>query len=352
MNIILTHPHADFDALASLLAAHKLYPDATPILSRKQNRNVREFLALYQNGLPFISKDSLADLAVDRVLLVDTQRLPDFKGLGREAAISIIDHHPRQSDTPINDQIMIEETGANTTLLVERMQAAHLTLNSLEATLLALGIYEDTGSLTYGTTTPRDVRATAWVLEQHADLDTVRRFLTPPLTPDQQALYERLLQTADTRLIQGYPITIASIILNDYTAELAAVAHRLRDTLEPAGLFMVVQMPDYVQLICRATDDAVDVGKIAGLFEGGGHNRAAAAAIRGQSADEIVSKLWTALRGHIRPVSTVAELMSSGVQTVKPDERIGTIISRLRRVGHEGYPVVDNGHIAGLLTLR
>jgi tRNA nucleotidyltransferase (CCA-adding enzyme) len=350
MKIILTHPNADFDAIASLLGAHKLHPEMTPVLSRQQNRNVREFLALYRSGLPFSQPEDLSDAS--EVLLVDTQRLPDLKGLKKDLPLRIVDHHPRQDDTPQNESVYIEEIGANATLLVERIQAANIPLNSLEATLLALGIYEDTGALTYGTTTPRDIRAAAWLLEQQAVLDTVRRFLTPPLTPEQQAIYDQLLRRVETRRIQGYNIVIAQTTLEGYTPELAAIAHRLNETLEPAALFMVIQMPDYVQVIGRSTEDAVDVGEIARVFEGGGHNRAAAAAVTDGKADRIIAQIWEALQRTVRPTVTVGDLMSVGVHTVKPDDRVGSIISRLRRVGHEGYPVVESGRVIGLLTLR
>ncbi len=49
---------------------------------------------------------------------------------------------------------------------------------------------------------------------------------------------------------------------------------------------------------------------------------------------------------------TVADLMSRGVQTVEPGAPLDAIIHRLRRIGHEGFPVVENGRVIGLLTLR
>lgn len=51
-------------------------------------------------------------------------------------------------------------------------------------------------------------------------------------------------------------------------------------------------------------------------------------------------------------VTRVADLMSYSVQTVEADTRIIDLIQRIRRMGHEGYPVVDKGQIVGLLTLR
>ena len=44
MEVILTHENTDFDGLASLLAANKLYPEAIPVLPRHLNRNLRHFL--------------------------------------------------------------------------------------------------------------------------------------------------------------------------------------------------------------------------------------------------------------------------------------------------------------------
>lgn len=48
----------------------------------------------------------------------------------------------------------------------------------------------------------------------------------------------------------------------------------------------------------------------------------------------------------------VADLMSYGVQTVKANDVLSKIVSRLRRIGHEGYPVLEAGRITGLLTRR
>ena len=59
MKVILTHDNTDFDALAAQLAASKLYPEATPVLARRLNREVRAFVATYGDQLPFVSPDEL-----------------------------------------------------------------------------------------------------------------------------------------------------------------------------------------------------------------------------------------------------------------------------------------------------
>ena len=67
MEVILTHENADFDAIASLLGASKLFPAATPVLPRRVNRNGRDFLALYGAELPFVEPDDLPRGRITRV---------------------------------------------------------------------------------------------------------------------------------------------------------------------------------------------------------------------------------------------------------------------------------------------
>ncbi len=43
LEVITTHVNADYDALASMLAAAKLYPEALLILPGAQERNLRNF---------------------------------------------------------------------------------------------------------------------------------------------------------------------------------------------------------------------------------------------------------------------------------------------------------------------
>lgn len=352
MDVILTHNNADFDALAALLAAYKLYPHATPVLPERLNSNVADFLLLYGRELPFIQYKDFRAERVERIVLVDTQRVPDIRGLKVELPLMIIDHHvPIRSLAP-HETFTGEATGAVTTLLVEKLRAQKITLNALEATLLALGIYEDSGALTYGATTARDAEAVAWLLGQGVELDTVRRFLAPPLKPEQQALLEALLQNIDNRVMHGHTIIVTAAKADEYVSEVSSVAHRLGNLLDPTALFVVVEMPNSVQIVCRAAHEALDAGEIARVFGGGGHGRAAAATVYGKTYAEVTQMLWQELIRRVRPQTTVGDLMSYGVQTVNADQWVNDVIQLVRRVGHEGYPVVDAGRVIGLLTHR
>jgi tRNA nucleotidyltransferase (CCA-adding enzyme) len=268
--------------------------------------------------------------------------------------VSVIDHHLNVEQRP-NWEYQVEAVGATTTLLVEQIRTGGPVLSPEEATLLLLGIYEDTGSLTYDTTTPRDAHAAAWLLEQGAQLPVVRRFLQVALTQAQQALYDRLQQAMEWHEIHGQPLAIAATTApDDFEDEISSVAHRLREILNPAGLFVLVELKNGVQLVARSTSDQVDVSLVAEALGGGGHNRAAAALILGESLQPVKEKLEALLPKVIVPMIRVAEIMSHGVQTIRAEARVEEAATLMQRFGHEGYPVIDEekGQLVGLLTRR
>ena len=352
--LILTHENTDFDGLASQLAAWKLYPQAIPVLPRRPNRNLRDFLTLYWDELPYVRHEDLPRrVEVERIILVDTQTLVTPRGMTDETLVQIIDHHPLSRELPPLWSYMGEDVGATVTLLLERIMEKRLPVTRVEATLLALGIYEDTGSLTYATTTSRDLRCAAWLAEQGANLSVVSDFLHHPLTEQQLALYNELLDSAQAIDFGGHTIVVAAARAEGYVEEISTLAHKIRDLYDPAGLFLLVDLGEHLQLVARSTTDAVDVGHIAEHFGGGGHSRAAAALIRDSDLQAVWKELQDLLERHIHPVQTVSQIMSFGVHTLSPDTTVDEAAEEMVRYGFEGFPVVDaRGQILGVLTRR
>ncbi len=352
MEVILTHENADFDAIASLLGANKLFPAAVPVLPRRINRNGTAFLQLYGAELPFVRPDDLPRKDIDRAILVDTQSLITLKGMASDVKVDIIDHHKLDRDLPANWTFSGEPIGSTTTLLIEEISARFLKLTDLEATLLLLGIYEDTGSLSYQSTTVRDMRAAAWLMEQGARLELVNEFLHHPLGPEQRRLYERLLKESETYDIAGHTIIIAAEGAPGFTEGLSTLAHKLRNLLEPSALFMLIALDGRIQLVARSTTDDIDVSTVARHFGGGGHTRAAAALIHDRELENVHKELLDMLPNTVQPAITVAEVMSLGVQVLSPTDTVGDAAEQMRRTGHEGYPVVEDSQVLGLVTRR
>jgi tRNA nucleotidyltransferase (CCA-adding enzyme) len=172
------------------------------------------------------------------------------------------------------------------------------------------------------------------------------------LSEEQQVLLELLLSGTESRVIEGYTVVVASATIDHHVSEISSIAHRIRDTLDLSALFILVQMPNTLQFIARSTDEAIDVGHVARLLGGGGHGRAAAASIHDKSIEACVVLIWQALMSSVRPVNRVLELMSYGAHTVDASESLVNVVRQLRRIGHEGYPVVEDGQVIGLLTRR
>lgn len=354
MQIILTHENADFDAIASLLGAHKLYPHARPVLPRRVNRNVQAFLSLYGVGLPFIDPETLPrGQHIRRVILVDTQSLTFVRGMGKNIDdVLVIDHHGPPDVLPDSWTFQGDTLGAATTLITEALSARLVPVSRIEATLMLTGIYEDTGSLTYAGTTARDIRAAAWLVEQGGSLEVAAEFLEHPLSAAQQEIYDALKAHVEMLHIDGHPIAISwAESPPDIEEEISTLAHKLRDLLDPSALFVLVGISGNTQFVARSTTDDINVADVAEYFGGGGHDRAAAALIRQQPVRQIFAELRDILPDFVRPRVKVRDLMSHGVRTVRPADAIRDVSRKMIRIGHEGFPVVDElGRILGLVT--
>lgn len=352
MHIILTHEQADFDALASLLGAHLLDESTVPVLPRRMNRNVSAFVTLYGVELPFVDPRDLPGEPIEMVTLVDTQSMVSIKGMKSDVQVRVIDHHPKREDLSPNWNVTTVETGATATLFVEVLRERDTILSTITATMLLLGIYEDTGSLTYIRTTPRDLNAAAFLLERGANLEIAADFLNHPLSIQQQALYDHLRADAQTLYIHGHTIVVAHGDSQKMNEELSSIAHKMRDLLDPDALFLVITTRGGVQLIARSNSANIDVAKIAEHFGGGGHDRAAACLIKDRDLEKVLHELIRILPTHVRPAITVAQIMSSIPQLLDPETLAEEAAHRMQRYGHEGYPVVEDGKVIGLLTRR
>ncbi|MEW6230713.1 MAG: CBS domain-containing protein [Chloroflexota bacterium] len=357
MRLILTHPNTDFDGLASMLAAAKLYPGAIPVLVGAVNRNLRDFLALYGGDLPFRKLDELPDKDVDSVILVDTQYLPAVEGFQSGIhrpglPVEIIDHHPLDRELPEGMSYTTEEVASTTAILVRQLMEKKVPLSPAEATLLLLGIYEDTGSLTYINTTSQDVRCAAWLLTHEASLQVLNSFLNRPLTGKQRLLYDQLAREAKIEDIQGHHVLIAAAQSPEYVEEVSTVAHRLNELYDAEASFVLVQMGHHLQIVARSKSDYVDVAAILRPWGGGGHNRAAAALLKDRELSLVAESLRQGLRSQIKPAATASTIMTRQARSVSPDTTISEAASLLVRYGHEGLPVVQDGRLMGIVTRR
>ncbi len=358
MDVITTHLNADFDGTASMLVIKKLYPDAILAFPGSQEKNVREFLVQSDHIYEFQRLKNIDMAKISRLIVVDTrqpsrigkfQQCLDNPGL----VIHLYDHHP-DADHDLKGEVeVVKAVGSTATVLTRLFQEKNLSVTPDEATLLAMAIYEDTGSFNFSTTTADDLRAAAWLFEHQANIDIVSQGINQELTSEQVSLLHKLSKSATSYHIQGIDITVARIAIADYVDEFALIVRRFMNMENLDVLFALASMGERIYVIARSRLPEVNVGKIAADLGGGGHASAASATIRDMTLIEAEEKLIRLLHKHVRPESLARELMSSPIISAGPKISINEANRILIRYSITVLPILENKNkIIGLISRR
>ncbi|MDW7773476.1 MAG: CBS domain-containing protein [Desulfobulbaceae bacterium] len=347
MEVITTHLNADFDALASMVAAKKLYPDAEMVFSGSQEKSIRDFLSQeFHEPYHFKRLKHIQLEDVTRLIVVDTRqsgRIGKLQECLRNAGIELhlYDHHPDTPGDMQGDKEVIEPYGSTSTIFTKIFREQDIDLTRDEATLLALGIYEDTGSFMHTTTTPEDMQAAAWLLGKGANIDIISQFISRDLSGEQVGMLGNLLKNATTYTIQSIEIVITKLTLQEYVDNFAVILHRLMVMENLDVLFGLIGMGERIYLIARSRIPEVNVGDVARDFGGGGHASAASATVKDMTLIEAEERLVHLLHRYVRPRSIAGEIMSSPVITITPDISINEANDLLTRYNITVLPVIS-----------
>lgn len=355
MEVISTHIQADFDALASMVAAAKLYPNARLLFPGSQERNVREFLRETRFPLQAERLKGFPLTEIGRLVLVDVKRITRIGPL-REIVerpgleIHIYDHHPAHPKDIAGNLEVLREVGATTTILLDLLREQELPLTPQEATLLALGIYEETGLLTFTNTTEADLQAAAFCLSRGANLGMVSDFIRRELTAEQVGLLNELVRSAETYTINAVRVVISTASLERYVGDLAMLTHKLRDMENINVLFTLVRMDNRVHLVARSRLEAVDAGQIADAFGGGGHATAASATVKDLTLFQVKERLLQLLKEHIRPFKQARDIMTAPIKAIPERFTLRGAADIMNRFNLAHLPVMRRGEMVGLMT--
>lgn len=355
MELITTHIGADFDGLASMVAASKLYPGAVISFPGSIDQNVREFLTLHKHFIQIKKPKEIKFDEISRLVIVDTRlasRIGDFAGLlsNNGFSVHIYDHHPLTKEDIQGEVNMNEMVGATSTILTNLIRKRKIELTPLEATILALGIYEDTGSLTYGSTTSKDLEICAYLLENGANLNLISDFINPGLNPEQLKLLNFLMSNLQIVKINGVKVAITSGETPNSSGSLSLVIHKLRDMENLNVIFATVKVGDRIQIIARSRLEGVDVGKILESLGGGGHARAASATIQGENLKDIEERLLNILKVKIKPLIFAQDIMLTPVKTVQEELSVEEARKIMLRFNFSGLPVLKGDKLIGIIS--
>jgi len=352
MQVITTHLNADFDAIASCMAAKKLYPDAHIVLPGSMSRRVKLFFDSFK---PFEIK-KIKEIATDKVktlIVVDTRNLQRIGELAqflqKAVKVHLYDHHPKGDDDIKADFEITEQIGALSSLFTEIFRKKNISISPIEATLLCLGIYEETGCLLFPSTTERDVLAVAYLLKRGANLNIVSQFLKEELSRKEISLLNELLNSLQEHLINGIRVHIAHGIIEE-PEDVSHIAHKIMDVVDTDALFIIIEMADKILIIGRSNTPQVDVGSVLSTFGGGGHWAAASATLKEMPVTLLIEELLKNLKQQIKPQKIARDLMTTPVISVQWDKSIKEVEEMMTKYGINAIPVLKDDKYTGIIT--
>jgi nanoRNase/pAp phosphatase (c-di-AMP/oligoRNAs hydrolase) len=357
VNIITTHKNTDFDALASSVAAKLLFPNAGIVLPKQINPNVKAFLSIHKDIFEIYASDQIELERTEKLIVVDTNRWERLDGLDRLKTVPglkifLWDHHPDESDIAA-DQTCSEPMGATITLLIRQLKQEKLKISPFQATLFLTGLYEDTGSLTFLTTTAEDAHAAGYLLENHADLNIVSSFLRPAYGEKQKNVLFDMLRKADRSKVKGYTLSISRIEINGHVENLAVVVQMYREILNVDAAFGIFTGSNgRCMVIGRSRAESLDIGTIMRGLGGGGHPGAGSAMLKDVNPDSVVDLIVTLIRGNQQSSVQLSDIMSFPVFTLTPDTTMEAAAVLLRDKGCTGVPVVEKEKVVGIISRR
>ncbi|MCC5897616.1 MAG: CBS domain-containing protein [Phormidium sp. BM_Day4_Bin.17] len=364
MDIILCHTTADFDSLGAAVGLTRLHPGARIVLTGGAHPGVEEFLRLHRDEYAIIERRSVNPEQLRSLFVVDTQsrdrlgKAAEWFDAPQLQGVYLYDHHPGVTGDIPASQRQIEAIGATTTLIVEQLQQQNINLTVHEATVMALGIHVDSGSLTFDHSTARDALALAWLMKQGASLTLIAEYIEPGLSDSLQDLLATALETVNTEDVWGQQV--ASVVLRtpDYVPGLSGLTSRLLELTDTDALILLHEYQrqgdeSRLTVIARSQIPQTDLNAILQPIGGGGHRKAGSAQLRNANPDEVLRQLGDRLKAQIPPPPTARELMSSPVRTIRPSTTIGEAHRILLRYGHSGLSVVNQAdELVGIISRR
>lgn len=356
MDVITTHINADFDCLGAMAAAKLLYPEAVLVFAGAQEPALREFLTTpVGQSLVFGRSKDVDFSAVKRLILVDvnsSDRIGPFAPLydRLDIELHIYDHHPLPDVNRTASLSHIESVGSTVTVLAKLLQGRGIVPDDDTATMMMLGLYEDTGNLMFPNVTQDDYAAASFLLGCGADLNQVGQVLIRELSVEQVELLHQLLQSLQLVSISGVDVYLAQASIDCYVGDIAILAHKIRDMEQLDVLIVAVRLEDRIFLVGRSRIDDLHVGHVMAELGGGGHATAASATVRDETLVQVMAQLPKILEQHIVPHCQARHLMSAPVRCVDGADSIHYARELLTRYHVNGLAVVDHGTLVGILS--
>jgi phosphoesterase RecJ-like protein len=301
--LVTTHENPDGDALGSLLAAklglEALGKDVAMYLA-SETPLPREYA-----WMPFANlRRSLPSDAAERILLAldcaNESRLgPDPEVLASAPLVVNVDHHHDNSRFG-GVNLVVADASSTGEIVRDLLSELGVELTPDIAEALYIALVTDTGRFQYANTTPKALRLAAELVEAGADVHKIFQGVYESVQFAKLKLLARALERA--QIYEGGRLVISYLLRDDFAEVGAAepysegIIDYLR-AVEGADMAALIREPPRGdgparRVSLRASEDEIDVSRIARASgHGGGHRQAA-----GFSSDDSIEEITEFIR--------------------------------------------------------
>lgn len=204
--------------------------------------------------------------------------------LSGEYKIINIDHHP-SNDYFGTINLVIDNAAATALIIYFLLQQLNVIITKKIATCLLTGIYTDTGSFMHSNTTSEVYKVAGELIGKGADFRTIAKENFQTLPINQMRLWGEILKRTQ---INDKKIVSSVVTVKDFEkysavqSDIAGVIDYM-NTLPESKFCILLSEPKkgVIKGSLRTQHNNVDLSKIAGVFGGGGHQKAAGFTMQG-----------------------------------------------------------------------
>lgn len=281
--LVATHANPDGDALSSLSAiAHLLEARNVP-----RTLLAHDYDGQYLSHLPHVSEiqrdaAKVSSHGFDVLILVDAHtlrrsHLPSFRNLETTFAI---DHHPVEPHPDkMRDTLIHPGRTSTCSIVLELFEHLRISVTPVLANILLCGILTDCEKFKNHATNQHTFEQVGKLIQYGADINLVERFAFR--TYSVSALREIGKELTHVLVHHEYN---AGILVAE--GEKSGLANILKRTQFPQTTLVLKHNPQHRKIEVSLRSPSTNVGELARLLGGGGHDKAAAFRLKGELVEK------------------------------------------------------------------
>jgi len=291
--LILLHQSPDGDTIASSLALHTFLSRLGKQVDLAVNDTIPEvfnfLLTEVEVKKDFLLGDYDLVFAVDCGDTLRTGFASRIEKIFKKTPLINIDHHIKNNLHKIAAVNLVDEKASATAELVyELMVALKFTIDSKIATYILAGIYYDTGGFQHSNVTERTLKISSECIRNGGRVSLVQKNILANKKTAGLKLWGIALKRMKVKKSGVVYTYLSSSDLKQIGAALedaSGIVNLINTVPNCRVALLLIETPDgKIKASLRSEDDRVDVSKLARLFGGGGHRKAA-----GFTLDETMS---------------------------------------------------------------